>query len=209
MAKLCVRSIADGTGEPASCTHGDCRTRLYSIDILLPQSDGTGRRFPQVACDRIREVLTERFGGVTAFLRAPALGEWRNHSGAVERDEIVIFEVMAETLDREWWASYRHELELAFRQQEIVVRAVLVERRLRRTIIIIRAAATPGTQLRRRTRELRRLGNREVQIEVRAHVGVIAQSSRPQSRLRRSLSLLPTSHANEVTGSDVSDGITP
>jgi len=42
-------------------------------------------------------------------------------------DEIVIFEVMTETLDRDWWSEYRLELERRFRQREIVVRAQTIE----------------------------------------------------------------------------------
>lgn len=101
---------------------------MHSIEILLPLYDEAGHRFPQIDYDHIRKTLTAQFGGVTAFLRAPAVGQWRNEAGAVERDEIVIFEVMAEGLDREWWTRYRQELELKFRQKEIVVRAVVVER---------------------------------------------------------------------------------
>ena len=48
--------------------------------------------------------------------------------GERSRDEIVVLEVMAETLDREWWRDYRGELERRFRQDEVVIRASEVER---------------------------------------------------------------------------------
>jgi hypothetical protein len=44
-------------------------------------------------------------------------------SGTTVHDEIVVFEVMTNTLDASWWGSYRLHLEREFRQDEIVVRA--------------------------------------------------------------------------------------
>jgi hypothetical protein len=58
---------------------------------------------------------------------APAQGLWDN-DGDVQEDAIVIAEVMATELDRGWWLSYRKELELRFRQEEIVIRAASVTR---------------------------------------------------------------------------------
>jgi hypothetical protein len=46
----------------------------------------------------------------------------------VETDEVVILEVMAETLDRAWWAGLRQRLERDLDQQEVLIRAHAVER---------------------------------------------------------------------------------
>jgi hypothetical protein len=54
----------------------------------------------------VREELTHRFGGITAFTRAPAQGI-SHASGEVVDDDSVVFEVMADTLDREWSGAYR------------------------------------------------------------------------------------------------------
>ncbi len=74
--------------------------------------------------DRVRSranELTDAFGGITAYFRSPALGAWKADS-KVSHDEIVVFEVMCQDLDRNWWGSSRQELEQRFRQIEIVVR---------------------------------------------------------------------------------------
>ncbi len=39
------------------------------------------------------------------------------------RDETVVYEVMVEELERDWWAQYRVDLECRFRQKSLVVRA--------------------------------------------------------------------------------------
>jgi hypothetical protein len=96
---------------------------VFLVEFLLPVSDNQGAHFPKEELDRVRSELTERFGGVTAFMRSPAVGLWEDESGATRRDDLVTFEVMAETLDRDWWRDYREQLRQRFRQQEIVMRA--------------------------------------------------------------------------------------
>ena len=95
---------------------------MFLIVLLLPVYDNEGRRFGAGEFDRVSDELAARFGGVTAFRRSPAEGVWRD-GGGESRDRVVIFEVMAEGLDRAWWRDYREELERRFRQEKMVVRA--------------------------------------------------------------------------------------
>jgi hypothetical protein len=39
----------------------------------------------------------------------------------VSRDEMVMFEVMSNQLDKEWWSNYRTQLEKEFRQEELLI----------------------------------------------------------------------------------------
>ncbi len=84
--------------------------------------DNAGVPLPRELYARVREELTGKYGGLTAFSRAPAEGLWQEGSGT-KRDDIVVLEVMADQLDRVWWQGYRRDLERAFRQEAIVVRA--------------------------------------------------------------------------------------
>lgn len=101
---------------------------MFLVEVYLPTFDNDGARFTHEEFGRVRHELAERFGGVTAFTRSPAIGLWSDDSGQVHRDEIVTFEVMCESLDRDWWREYRAELGRRFRQQEVVVRAIAFER---------------------------------------------------------------------------------
>jgi hypothetical protein len=100
----------------------------FLVQLLLPLRDDCGGRFAPGDFERVRRELTERFGGVTFYARSPALGTWQDEGGGVERDEIVVVEVMAEREDRGWWRAYRAELERRFRQQEVVVRSLRCNR---------------------------------------------------------------------------------
>ncbi len=99
----------------------------YLVQLLLPVQDNAGRPFGEEVLGPTRQELVDRFGGVTAHLRAPARGLWKGDAG-LDRDDIVIFEVMADALDLGWWSDFRAELERLFAQDEIVIRASASER---------------------------------------------------------------------------------
>jgi hypothetical protein len=97
---------------------------MYLVQILLPVYDNEGHAFEPIDYAQLRSELADRFGGVTAYTRAPARGVWRADSGETTRDDIVIFEVMTGELDRAWWSGFRKELERRFRQESVIVRAL-------------------------------------------------------------------------------------
>ncbi len=75
----------------------------------------------------MRAELTERFGGVTAYTRSPATGLWKRDDEAIERDQVIMVEVVVEDFDRQWWAAYRAQLETRFGQEEVHARAIAME----------------------------------------------------------------------------------
>ena len=101
---------------------------MFLVQLLLPLFDNAGRRLPHERFAQVRDELTDRYGGVTAYLRAPAQGTWKEDTGEVDRDEVVMCEVMVGELERDWWAGYRRTLERRFGQEEIVIRATALER---------------------------------------------------------------------------------
>ena len=101
---------------------------MFLIEFFLPVFDNSGAHFGKDEFDHVRRELTDRFGGVTAFMRSPAVGLWEDDTGKVRRDELVSFEVMTDALDRNWWRAYREQLAKRFRQQEILMRATPFER---------------------------------------------------------------------------------
>jgi len=76
---------------------------------------------------KVRDELTEKFGGITTFVRSPAEGLWKEGQSSTVRDEIVIYEIMAKELNRVWWKGFREQLELLFRQESIIVRTSLID----------------------------------------------------------------------------------
>ncbi len=100
---------------------------MYLVQFLLPVYDNNQHHFPTAMYEAVFHQLAEQFGGVTAYQRAPARGAWKDE-GEVSYDDVIVFEVMVEQLDRKWWAKYRRELEQQFAQEEILARATTYEK---------------------------------------------------------------------------------
>jgi len=100
---------------------------MHLIQILLPLYDNEGKPFTQDEFLRVRDALSERFGGITTYMRSPARGLWKETRDTTVHDDIVIYEVMTADLDRVWWKKYRHQLTVSFRQALLIVRVSEVE----------------------------------------------------------------------------------
>ena len=101
---------------------------MYLVHIFLPVRDNEGKAFPRAAYDAVRAELTERFGGVTAFVHSPAVGLWESDEGECFHDEVVLFEVMVDAVDAGWWRDFGKRLRGDFRQDEILIRALGAQR---------------------------------------------------------------------------------
>jgi hypothetical protein len=78
------------------------RSDQQLVQLLLPLYDNEGREFSRAQLEQVARELTERFGGLTAYTRAPAEGRWREGGAETARDEIIIYEVMTHPLDAGW-----------------------------------------------------------------------------------------------------------
>jgi hypothetical protein len=99
---------------------------MHLVQILLPRADNSGNPFSKEDYDRVKEELARQFQGVTAYLRAPAEGLWKQGKES-SRDDIVILEVMAKKIDLPDWTARRADLEKRFRQDEVIIRDMSIE----------------------------------------------------------------------------------
>jgi len=99
----------------------------HLVQLLLPLSDNSGAPFAKERFDAVRAQLVEKFGGVTAYVRSPAVGAWENAEGRTCRDDVILFEVMVDGVDEGWWKAFRRHVERAFEQEAIVLRAIRVD----------------------------------------------------------------------------------
>jgi hypothetical protein len=102
---------------------------MFLIQILLPLRDNEENALPREYFGELRTTLTGKFGGLTAYTRAPAQGIWDpDDRPGEQRDDVVIYEVMTDELERDWWDDLRRKLEALFDQEVVVVRAMNIER---------------------------------------------------------------------------------
>jgi hypothetical protein len=100
---------------------------MHLVQVYLPLRDSDGQRFSRVEYVAVEQIFVARFNGFTAYRRAPATGLWRSPTSEVQEDELVIYEVLVETMNRAWWSTYRKSLEKQFRQEQILIRSHPIE----------------------------------------------------------------------------------
>lgn len=92
---------------------------MYLIQVLIPVWHKNGVPVPP---------QDFALGGLTEFSRSPARGHWKPaRNGDAEQDDIIVFEVMTDTLDRSWWSLLRQGLEARLGQEMIVIRSQAIE----------------------------------------------------------------------------------
>jgi hypothetical protein len=99
------------------------------IQLLLPTTlpDRTASQEASAALTETRRELTERFEGLTAYLRSPAKGVWTAPDGHPEQDDVVMLEIVTDRFDRAWWRTYTDTLARRFEQETVHVRAIPIE----------------------------------------------------------------------------------
>lgn len=99
---------------------------MHLVEVFLPLNTNAGKPLPVEFFRRVREQLAEQFGGVTAFNRKPAKGLSLLEDDERAEDDVLVYEVMVEAVDRLWWQSYKRDLQERFQQKEILIRITAV-----------------------------------------------------------------------------------
>jgi hypothetical protein len=99
---------------------------MHLVEVFLPLNTHADTPQPIELFRRVREQLADQFGGVTAFTRNPAKGISLLEDNERAEDDIIVYEVMVEAVDRHWWQSYKRDLEERFQQEEILIRVTAV-----------------------------------------------------------------------------------
>ena len=94
---------------------------MYMMQILLPLTSPNGELFPRTHYALTERELISHFKGFTAYPRAPASGLWKNADASIEKDDLVVYEVLANDRDAAWWSNFRQSLETRFEQEKILI----------------------------------------------------------------------------------------
>ncbi len=100
----------------------DIGTKKLLFEIFVPLHNQDGKSFPDSHFDKLRDLLLDKFGGVTVYHRSPVKGIWHGHNDSAEEDKLIIFEVMTVTAEKEFWNTLKSDLEKRFQQDEILIR---------------------------------------------------------------------------------------
>jgi inorganic pyrophosphatase len=98
------------------------KTKL--IQLFLPVESNDGKPFPKQYFDRVKESLIKKFNGVSMFVNSPVNGMWEDQDKDIQKDKLVVYEVMADMIELSYWEKYKKDLEKQFKQDVIVVRCL-------------------------------------------------------------------------------------
>lgn len=101
------------------------KKKLFQIFLPLYDSQGTG--IPIGHYQDLKVELTEQFGGLTTYSRAPATGLWKDSNDDVAVDKIIVYEVIADKRDPSYWKNLKIALQKKFDQDEILIRCMNLE----------------------------------------------------------------------------------
>jgi inorganic pyrophosphatase len=94
------------------------------IQLFLPVVDRDGRPFPKKFFDQVKKKLAEKFDGLSVYTNSVADGYWKNDTNSIEKDQLLVYEVMANKIDLNYWAKLKASLEKQFKQELVVVRCL-------------------------------------------------------------------------------------
>jgi hypothetical protein len=97
---------------------------MVLIQLLLPTPGPAAAGGAETPLAQTGRELAARFGGLTAYMRAPAQGVWTAPDGHREHDDVVMVEVVTAVFDRPWWRQYMTLLAERFAQDAIHIRAL-------------------------------------------------------------------------------------
>lgn len=66
-------------------------------------ADNNGQRFAGNWYMIISRELNDQFNGVTIYQQAPVTGLWKEEEQKTVKDELIIYEVMADQMDLVYW----------------------------------------------------------------------------------------------------------
>lgn len=95
---------------------------VHVIQLVLPLYDEAAAATPaDHRHDIVKAELTRHFGAVMTYTRSLCEGRWQK-GGHGNRNAMVIYEVMSQLMDAQWWNWYQKALKARFRQVEVLIR---------------------------------------------------------------------------------------
>lgn len=96
------------------------------IELFLPVYNQHGSPFPQKHYAAVRKKLQEKFGAVMSYSRIPVTDAGSTIDRLPVRDQLIVFEIMAATLDTAYWSKYKTSLKKTFDREEILIRCTTI-----------------------------------------------------------------------------------
>jgi inorganic pyrophosphatase len=95
-------------------------TVAIRLELLVPETDAEGIKFPKRYYRDLEKELIEQFGGLTAYQRTPVKGMWQD-KGNFTQQSMFIYELLLPKIEQAYWQRLKQKLEKKFGQKEILI----------------------------------------------------------------------------------------
>jgi len=90
------------------------------IQLFLPVTNSPSA---DKKLEALEQKLIKNFGGLSIYAQNPVSGSWRK-KGQLEKDKMMVFEVMVPVFNEKFWKKLKTSLEKQFGQKEILIRSL-------------------------------------------------------------------------------------
>ena len=97
------------------------------IQIFIPLYDVEGNQFPGSIYESIKQLLTSKFDGLTIYQRSPAIGLWKENNHKTIKDDIIIYEIITEDVDKDFWLEFKKDKQEQLKQEELLIRSFEIQ----------------------------------------------------------------------------------
>lgn len=94
------------------------KQKLIQLFLPLTNSPSADKKLKA-----LEQKLIKNFGGLSIYAQNPASGSWRK-KGQLEKDKMMVFEVMVPVFNEKFWKKLKTSLERQFGQKEILIRSL-------------------------------------------------------------------------------------
>lgn len=96
---------------------------MYQIQLLLSLYNNEGKAFPSSHYEKVKLFFNDKFGGITMYTRTSVVGLWKESPHSTVKDELIIYEILSDQLEKDFWQHYKSDLQSLFQQEEMVIKA--------------------------------------------------------------------------------------
>lgn len=90
------------------------------LELLVPETDAAGAKFPQKYYHDLEKELIKKFGGLTVYQRSPVAGMWQDDSACTQQG-MFVYELLLPKLEVAYWQQLKKKLEKKFNEKEILI----------------------------------------------------------------------------------------
>ncbi len=94
------------------------------IQLFLPTTSENGKAFPGTYFHAVKQKLGKKFDSLSVYLKSPLIGNIKNDEPTLAKDTVLVYEVISDTVETDYWSQYQQFLQKQFKQDYIVIRCL-------------------------------------------------------------------------------------